>query len=65
MPNPRLADRYAKSLVDLATERQQLEVVYKDMQYLSSVCKNSRDFINLLKSSRTYKTPRPIQMANA
>ena len=50
MPNPRLADRYAKSLIDLATERQQLEVVYKDMQYLSSVCKSSREFVNLLKS---------------
>ena len=50
MPNPRLADRYAKSLVDLAMERQQLEVVYKDMQYLSSVCKSSREFVNLLKS---------------
>ncbi len=50
MSNLRVADRYAKSLIDLSTERQQLEIVYKDMQYLSSVCKNSREFVNLLKS---------------
>ncbi|RYY66724.1 MAG: F0F1 ATP synthase subunit delta, partial [Chitinophagaceae bacterium] len=34
MPNPRLAGRYAKSLLDLAVERGQLEAVYADMQYL-------------------------------
>lgn len=50
MPNPRLAGRYAKSLVDLATERGQLEVVYKDMQYLQAVCNSSREFVNLLRS---------------
>lgn len=50
MPNPRLAGRYAKSLVDLASERGQLEVVYKDMQYLQAVCKSSKEFVNLLRS---------------
>lgn len=50
MPNPRLADRYAKSLADLATERGQLEAVYADMKYLQAVCKVSRDFVALLKS---------------
>jgi F-type H+-transporting ATPase subunit delta len=50
MPNPRLAGRYAKSLVDLAAEKGQLEVVYKDMQYLQAVCKASKDFVNLLRS---------------
>ncbi|GGH77024.1 F-type H+-transporting ATPase subunit delta [Filimonas zeae] len=50
MPNPRLAGRYAKSLVDLATEKGQLEVVYKDMQYLQAVCNSSREFVNLLRS---------------
>lgn len=50
MQNPRLAGRYAKSLVDLATEKGQLEQVYADMKYLQAVCKNSRDFVNLLKS---------------
>ncbi len=50
MPNPRLAARYAKSLIDLSIERNQLEVIYKDMQYLQAVCKISREFVNLLRS---------------
>ena len=50
MLNPRLAGRYAKSLVDLSVERNQLEVVYRDMQYLQAVCKASREFVSLLKS---------------
>jgi F-type H+-transporting ATPase subunit delta len=50
MPNPRLASRYAKSLLDLAVEKGQLEEVYTDMQWLQSVCKSNRDFVNLLKS---------------
>ena len=50
MPNPRLATRYAKSLIDLAIEKDQLEKVYADMQWLQAVCKSNRDFVNLLKS---------------
>jgi F-type H+-transporting ATPase subunit delta len=50
MPNPRLATRYAKSLLDLAVEKGQLEEVYADMQWLQSVCKSNRDFVNVLKS---------------
>ena len=50
MPNPRLAARYAKSLIDLSTEKGQLEAVYADMKYLEAVCKASKDFVNLLKS---------------
>jgi len=50
MQSPRLAGRYAKSLVDLAQERGQLEVVYKDMQYLQQVSKQSREFVALIKS---------------
>lgn len=50
MPNPRLASRYAKSLIDLAIERGQLEAVYADMVWLQSACKSSRDFVNLLRS---------------
>ncbi len=34
-PNPRLAARYAKSILDLAVERGQLETVYKDMIFLA------------------------------
>lgn len=50
MLNPRLAGRYAKSLIDLAVEKDQLEVVYNDMLYMQSICKSSREFVNLLKS---------------
>lgn len=50
MPNPRLAARYAKSLLDLAVEKGQLEQVYADMVWLQDVCKQSRDFTNMLRS---------------
>lgn len=50
MLNPRLASRYAKSLIDLAVERGQLEQVFADMNLLQKICKGNRDFINLLRS---------------
>ena len=50
MLNPRLASRYAKSLIDLAAEKNQLEEVYRDMLALQSVCKVNREFVVLLKS---------------
>ena len=50
MPNLRLANRYAKSLVDLAIEKDQLETVYTDMKYLQAVCAVSKEFVNLLRS---------------
>ena len=50
MPNPRLASRYAKSLIDLALERGELEKIFEDMQWLQQVIKGSPDFANLLRS---------------
>lgn len=50
MLNPRLAGRYAKSLIDLAIERNQLEEVYNDILLLQSICRNSREFVTVLKS---------------
>jgi F-type H+-transporting ATPase subunit delta len=50
MQNPRLAGRYAKSIIDLAVEKNQLDTVYQDMQFLHNTCKSSREFVNLLKS---------------
>lgn len=50
MPNPRLAHRYAKSLLDLSVEKDQLEQVNNDMLYLQQLTKGSRDFLNLLRS---------------
>lgn len=50
MLNPRVASRYAKSLLDLSIEQGQLEPVYKDMLYLQELTSKSRDFQNLLRS---------------
>jgi F-type H+-transporting ATPase subunit delta len=50
MNNPRLAGRYAKSLLDLATEQNQVDAVYADMKWLQSVCKSNPDFVTLLRS---------------
>lgn len=50
MQNPRLAGRYAKSLVDLSQERNQLETSYNDMKLLQRIFKSNKDFVNLLKS---------------
>ena len=50
MTNPRVAHRYAKSLLDLAVEKSQLEPVYADMLFLQRLTKESRDFVNLLRS---------------
>ncbi|MHB1921606.1 MAG: ATP synthase F1 subunit delta [Chitinophagaceae bacterium] len=50
MQNPRLASRYAKSLVDIALQTNILEEIYQDMLLLQTVCKNSRDFLTMLKS---------------
>ena len=50
MQNPRLAGRYAKSLVVFAQEQNKLDEVYNDMSYLKALCSQSRDFSNLLRS---------------
>ena len=50
MLNPRLAGRYAKSLVDLAVERNELETVYRDMQFLQAVNKSSSEFVSIMRS---------------
>jgi len=50
MPNPRLAARYAKSILDLSIEKGQLENVYNDMLFLQAACRTSKEFVNLLRS---------------
>src|SRR5687767_5862693 len=50
MTNPRLAHRYAKSLLDLAQERGQLEPVFDDMLFLQKIMKSSRELIAVLRS---------------
>jgi F-type H+-transporting ATPase subunit delta len=50
MQNPRLASRYAKSLLDLAVEQNQLETTLMDTQLLQAIGRQSRDFANMLRS---------------
>jgi F-type H+-transporting ATPase subunit delta len=50
MPNPRLAGRYAKSILDLSIEKNQLDNVYHDMVFLKGICDTNRDFVNFLRS---------------
>ena len=50
MNNPRLAGRYAKSLLDLATEQKQVDAVYADMKWIHEICKSNPDFVNVLRS---------------
>ena len=64
MLNPRVASRYAKSLLDLAVERGQLEQVYDDMLYLQQLIKQSREFLNLLRSP-VVKPDKKIKVVNS
>ena len=50
MLSPRLAHRYAKSLLDLAQERKELPQVIKDMQLLQETIDGSKDLRVMLKS---------------
>jgi F-type H+-transporting ATPase subunit delta len=50
MPNPRLATRYAKSIIDLSQERNELDKIYQDMLYLQRLTRASKELVSLLKS---------------
>jgi F-type H+-transporting ATPase subunit delta len=50
MNNPRLAGRYAKSLLGLAIEQNNLETVFADIKVLKAAMKSNPDFVALLKS---------------
>lgn len=50
MQNPRLASRYAKSLLDLAIEHNSLDAVLNDMHILNSICAASHEFELMLRS---------------
>lgn len=45
-----VATRYAKSLLQLAVEKGQLEKVYADMLFVQDVCEKHKDFVNFLNS---------------
>ena len=50
MENPRLAGRYAKCLIDLAVEQNQLEEVFQDVFLFKTICKKNLDFVSMLRS---------------
>ncbi|MCG8576751.1 MAG: ATP synthase F1 subunit delta [Flavobacteriales bacterium] len=50
MKGSKVASRYAQSLLDLAVERNVLDKINGDMKSLASVCRESKDLQNLLKS---------------
>lgn len=50
MRNPRLAERYAKSLMDIATEHKKLDHIYADMNGIHAMCQESKDFSLLMTS---------------
>jgi F-type H+-transporting ATPase subunit delta len=50
MPNPRLAARYAKAILDLAIEKSQLDNVHDDMLFLRQAFRDSSDLVSLLRS---------------
>jgi len=64
MQNPRLASRYAKSLLDLAVEQNSLEATLKDVQLLDGICQQNRDFANMLRSP-IIKADKKLSIINA
>lgn len=51
MASTRAAQRYAKALLDLATEKNQVAAIQKDMEAISSTLHNSRELRNMLHST--------------
>jgi F-type H+-transporting ATPase subunit delta len=64
MRNPRLAGRYAKSIVDLAIEQNQLDVVYNDMKLLKAIFRSNPDF-GALFASPVIKADKKIKIVAA
>ncbi len=64
MQNPRLASRYAKSLLDLAVEQNSLEATLKDMQQLNAICEASHEF-ELMLESPVVKGDKKLAVLNA
>ncbi|HRO44114.1 MAG TPA: ATP synthase F1 subunit delta [Flavipsychrobacter sp.] len=50
MQNPRLAARYAKSLLDLAVEQNQLDTTLADVKLLDQIASQSPEFAVVLRS---------------
>ena len=63
MSDIRVAQRYAKSIMDLATEQNKLDRIVEDMKSLQSVAKN-RDFVLMLNSPIIH-TDKKLAILNA
>lgn len=59
MTNPRLASRYAQSLLDIAEEQKNLSDVLNDMKFIKSTINNSRE-LELFLSSPIIKADKKI-----
>jgi F-type H+-transporting ATPase subunit delta len=64
MPNPRLASRYAKSLMDIAVEQNSVAAVLNDLKLLDATCRQSRDFAVMLRSP-VVKADKKLAVFNA
>lgn len=58
-----VANRYAQSLMDLATEQKKVDAVRADMKLLASVCGENREFAVFL-SSPIIKTDKKLSILN-
>ena len=50
MSEYRIASRYAKSLLELAEEKNLVEEVHRDMELFSKVCKENKAFVRVMKA---------------
>lgn len=64
MQNPRLASRYAKSLVDIAKDQNALDAILGDMETVNKVCTSSKEFTAMLRSP-LIKGDKKSQIINA
>ncbi len=63
MRNTRVTSRYAKSLLDLAVEQNQLDACKADMEVVISACKECKELTLLLKSP-VVKTDKKVAILN-
>lgn len=50
MSDSRVANRYAKSLIELAVDKKVLDLVAADMQSFARICEANRDFLLMLQN---------------
>lgn len=60
----RVASRYAKSLLELAVEKADLEAVHRDMEKLLEISRSNRDFTVMLQSP-VIKSDKKLDVLNA